>query len=1206
MTNMKTRLLVLFLFVGWPLAVRAQYQTRGVGVYPGDPAEDYSPGFKIDSIRYRNLALHRPAYQSGSYDYNLTAQLITDGFTSDNIHGPITPGWIVTTASTGGVLPRNEREWVLDRHPMSRNTLEGPNVWLQVELAGNSQIPLLDSIIVSGTILTDSLLAKPWVVSVRGSSDGTNWKLLGRTGGATLPGDTLTGFLRRFSPPNLRAFSLPFRLDSTDLYRFYRINANSPNALRWSISEFGMYHMGLRAEVGGPYRFTSAWKSAGAGVEWVSVDLGAECTIYALDLNWIRHPSEGSVQVSSDGAVWKKIASLSESPGSLEVLKLAVAAQGRFVRILMKKPASADGYILSELQVFGTGGPVPVPHAPAKVRKDGRMDLAGGDWRIQRESAVSASGESIASARFDPADWLVATVPGTVLVSYLNAGAIPDPNFGDNQLAISESFFYSDFWYRDEFMAPSVEKGRRMRLNFDGINWKADVYLNGHALGAIEGAFCRRAFDITDILVPGKKNFLAVKIHRNSNPGFATEQTRYSPDANGGELGADNPTFHASVGWDWIPTIRGRNTGIWNNVYISESGPVTIEDPFVSATIPLPDTTRADLRLTVTLHNSASSDVAGTVRGSFGSFPFEEQVRLSASETKTILIDPSTHPSLRLKKPRLWWPNGYGAQNLYSVNLAFVTSGGRTSDSYSFKSGIRQMSYSEEGGALRIWVNGRRFIARGGNWGFPESMLRYRSREYDIAVRYHKEMNFTMIRNWVGQTPDDAFFEACDRHGIMVWQDFWLANPLDGPDPDDTGLFMRNATDFVGRIRNHPCLALYVGRNEGNPPAAIDTALRALVRSAHPDLHYISNSAFGVVGGGGPYRRMPVKFYFEKRSTEKLHSEMGMPAVVSYESLRHMLPDSALWPQSALWGMHDFTLEGAQSGNSFNQAVEENFGKVDSLRLWLSCAQWINYQGYRAMFEAQSRNRMGLLLWMSHPAWPSLVWQTYDYDFEPTAAYFGSKKACEPLHIQWNPLSDSIEVVNYSVSGRLRLRAEMEILNAGGNVLLRKEAGVVCPEDGTRGCFAVGPPADSTALSLVRLTLRRDGKAISENSYWRGLEEIGGGESRNVNRDVSRNVSRGGNRRVLALHLDSDAKLSQTGGVWRLTSTVVNNSGHPALAAALRVVCERSGKRILPAFYSDNYFPLMPGEHRTVTVEVFLRDSGGETPVLEAEGLGVD
>ncbi|HEX7572086.1 MAG TPA: discoidin domain-containing protein, partial [Bacteroidota bacterium] len=823
---MKSRLLILSLFVVGFFTARAQDQTRGVGVYPGDPAEDYSPGFIIDSIRYRNLALHRPAYQSGSYDYNLTAQLITDGFTSNSVHGPIPPGWIVTTASTGGVLPRNEREWVLDRHPMTRNTLEGPQVWLQVELAGNPQIPLLDSIIVSGTILTDSLLAKPWVVSVRGSSDGTNWKLLGRTGGATLPGDTLTGFLRRFSPPNLRAFSLPFRLDSTDLYRFYRINANSPNALRWGISEFGMYQRGQRATVGGPYRFTSAWKSAGTGEEWVSVDLGAQCTIYALDLNWIRRASEGSVQVSSDGAFWKKIASLSDGPESLEVLKLAVAAHGRFVRILMKKPASADGYILSELQVFGTGGPVPVPHAPAKARKDGRMDLAGGDWRIQRESAVSASGERIASARFDAADWLVATVPGTVLVSYLNAGAIPEPNFGANQLAISESFFYSDFWYRDQFTAPPVAKGRRVRLNFDGINWKADVYLNGHALGAIEGAFCRGAFDVTHILVPGEKNFLAVRIHRNSAPGFATEQTRFSPDANGGELGADNPTFHASVGWDWIPTIRGRNTGIWNNVYLSESGPVTIGNPFVSATIPLPDTTRADIRLSVTLHNSDSSDVAGTLRGSFGRFAFEEPVRLSASETKTILLDPSRHSSLHLQKPRLWWPSGYGAQNLYRVNLAFLASGECVSDSCSFMTGVRQMSYSEEGGALKIWVNGRRFIARGGNWGFPESMLRYRSREYDIAVRYHKEMNFTMIRNWVGQTADDAFFEACDRHGIMVWQDFWLATPLDGPDPDDAGLFMRNAADFVDRIRNHPSVALYVGRNEGNPPAAIDTALR--------------------------------------------------------------------------------------------------------------------------------------------------------------------------------------------------------------------------------------------------------------------------------------------------------------------------------------------------------------------------------------------
>jgi hypothetical protein len=424
----------------------------------------------------------------------------------------------------------------------------------------------------------------------------------------------------------------------------------------------------------------------------------------------------------------------------------------------------------------------------------------------------------------------------------------------------------------------------------------------------------------------------------------------------------------------------------------------------------------------------------------------------------------------------------------------------------------------------------------------------------------------------------------------MVWQDFWLANPLDGPDPDDAGMFMRNAADFVFKIRNHPSIALYVGRNEGNPPAAIDSALRTLVRTEHTGIHYVSNSAFGVVSGGGPYRRMPSTFYFEKRATEKLHSEIGMPALVSYESLSHMLPDSALWPQNALWGLHDFTLEGAQNGESFNRAVEENFGKVDSLRVWLSCAQYVNYQGYRAMFEAQSKNRMGLLLWMSHPAWPSLVWQTYDYDFEPTAAYFGSKKGCEPLHIQWNPLTDSVEVVNYSVPGSPRLVAEMEILTPEGVIIGKNKSVVVCPIDGTQRCFAVGLPADSTKLSLLRLKLTKDGNLVSENSYWRGLEES----------------ARVAKRHVMNVSLQSRSALQRIGETWHLTSTIVNTTGCAVIAATLRVVGEKTGNRILPAYYSDNYFTLLPGERRSVKVEGSLRDTGGEKPVLEAVGLTVE
>ena len=215
-----------------------------------------------------------------------------------------------------------------------------------------------------------------------------------------------------------------------------------------------------------------------------------------------------------------------------------------------------------------------------------------------------------------------------------------------------------------------------------------------------------------------------------------------------------------------------------------------------------------------------------------------------------------------MKEPQLWWPVGYGEPHLYDVEMSFEVDGAVV-DKKSFKFGIRQMTYSEEGGKLAMFVNGRRFICRGGNWGFGESMLRYRAREYDAAVRYHREMNFTMIRNWVGQIGDEAFYEACDRHGVMVWQDFWLANPWDGPVPDDDAMFMANACDFLLRIRNHASIGLYCGRNEGYPPKVLEKGLRAALKELHPGIQYIPSSADDVVSGHGPYHALPLVEYFE-------------------------------------------------------------------------------------------------------------------------------------------------------------------------------------------------------------------------------------------------------------------------------------------------------------------------------------------------------
>jgi hypothetical protein len=1160
---------------------KERFYTRGVGVYPGDPREDFGPVLSVDESTYRNLALRRPAYHSSSYDYNLTAQLVTDGIMETKL-----PRWVATSTSQHGVLEKNRREYLLDHNPVTTVDLKGPQGWVQIELGGEDQLPEVDRVDLLALIRSSGSQLEGLSISVSGSDDGQTWKELGRVSNV---GPAINVGLPPGYGQAKEVFKPTISLAQPSRSRFYRVAFEAANATDWRIGELAFFNSDRRVEIAGPHHFTSAWMSAGQGEEWVYVDLGTACTFDRIVLYWIRRAAEGSLQVSDDAVGWKDLQPLPAATSPTDDLRLSKPAQGRYVRVLMKRPASPEGYILSEMEVYGRGGPVAQPKPAPAARPDGRQGLAGGAWKVQRDSLVNVDPSTLSKTGFRDDDWLVATVPGTVLASYLNAGALPDPNYGDNQVMISDSFFYADFWYRNEFEAPSTSAGQHVWLNFDGINWKADVFLNGEKIGRIEGGFMRGRFDVTNRLLAGQKNALAVRVEKNATPGSVKEKTFENPDLNGGALGADNPTYHASIGWDWIPTIRGRDMGIWNDVYICVSGPVTIDDPFVSTALPLPDTSQADVSVEVSLSNHESKPIAGTLCGKFGEVSFEQPVMVEASATKKVVLNPSTHSRLRLQNPKLWWPVGYGEPNLYSVELRFETSDKTVSDAKVFQVGVRQMAYSEEGGALKIWINGRRFVPRGGNWGFGESMLRYRGREYDIAVRYHRQMNFTMIRNWVGQIGDDEFYEACDRHGVMVWQDFWLANPWDGPDPDDDTLFMRNVKDTVLRIRNHPSMSLYCGRNEGYPPKPLEEGIRKALTEMHPGLHYISSSADDVVGGHGPYQAMPPKYYFTQRATTKLHSELGMPNIVTMESLKAMMPKSAMWPQDRMWGLHDFCLHGAQGGASFLKAIEKSYGGTDNVSDWVSLAQFVNYEGYRAMFEAQSKNRMGLLIWMSHACWPSFVWQTYDYYFEPTAAYFGCKKASEPLHIQWNPASDSIEVVNYSGGNLRALTARVEMLNMDGTIKWGKTATVDSLEDSVVSPIKMEYPSGLTPLYFLRLKLTHGDEVLSENFYWRGLEE---GNYRAI-------------RELPKVRLEGASHVERRGNRWQLTTELENVSSSPALMVRLKVVREKSGDRILPAYYGDNYIALMPGERRTIQTTLDDADTRVERPRMVLEGFNV-
>ena len=1168
---------------------RSDYYTRGIGSYPGDPKEDFSPDLKPDQT-YRNLALLRSAFHSSSYDYNLTAQLVTDGVVSDQ-----QPQYLDLTTQNGEVA-RREREWMIDRGPYSRNAVVGADAYYQFALK-NGWKEKADEVKFRGSVAFEEGKTKGgYAIICEGSNDGSTWVELGSLKGNGMPGKESR--YKAHSDPNKNSWDpgeLPTRaldetisLKTTESYANYRMRFQMEGAVYWSFYEIDFYEKGQQEPINLlPSKFfNSAWMSATAGEEWVYVDLGSQSEFDKVKLSWINKAVKGKIQSSADAQQWTDLAEL--PGGDALVDEIQVKGKGRYVRVLMSESADQNRYILSEVEVMGKGGLVAQPVAqPAPA--DREIRLSGGDWKVQRASLVTASGEEISKPSFNPEGWVIATVPGTVLTSYKNAGAIPNPNYADHLLHISESFFNSNFWYRDAFEMPSDFKQDRVFLNFDGINWKANVYLNGEKLGKIEGAFIRGVFDVTDKVKAGQ-NVVAVEIVKNAHIGAIKEKYEKNTDFNGGILGADNPTFHATIGWDWISTIRGRNIGIWNDVTLTTTGKVTIQDPFVQSVLPLPDTTSAVLTPEVIVKNHEAAAVAGVLSGKIGEITFEQPVELAANEEKVVKFDPEQFAQLKVQNPHLWWPKGYGEPYLYDANFTFKVAD-QVSDSEDFKVGIRQMTFNENNSILSLFVNGRRFIGRGGNWGFGESNLNYRGREYDVAVAYHADMNFTMMRNWVGQIGDKELYEACDRHGIMIWQDFWLANPADGPDPYYPEMFIANADDYVKRFRSHASIGIYCGRNEGFPPETIDKALRKIVAASHPGIHYISSSADDVVSGHGPYRALPAKEYFTlKNGSDKFHSERGMPNVMNYESLVRTFSPDALWPQNAQWGQHDYTMEGAQSCASFNAIIEKGFGKPANVKEFADWAQWVNYDGYRAMFESRSLNRKGLLLWMTHPTWPSMVWQTYDYYFEPTAAYFGCKKASEPLHIQWNPATDQIEVVNYSGGARPGLQAKAQLINMDGTVAWEKEVIVDSQEDTTLGCIALEFPNSLTAVHYVKLTLTDQGKCVSDNFYLRGQEE--------GNYQALRELPKVALTTAIETQKGAD-------GTWSGVVRLKNETQTPALQIRVNVLGATDGIQILPMFYGDNYFSLLPGEEKEVSLHWQDVDTRGQQPKVVVSGYNV-
>lgn len=825
-----------------------------------------------------------------------------------------------------------------------------------------------------------------------------------------------------------------------------------------------------------------------------------------------------------------------------------------------------------------------------------------GDWRMQDASSVSGTGAEIATTHFNPQNWYTATVPGTVLTTLVNNHVYPEPLYGENMRAIPESLNKTSYWYRTTFSIPSAYKGRHIWLHFGGINYAAEIWVNGDRAGIMRGAFIRGDFDISNFVRPGERAALAVLVAPQPHPGIPHEHTlALGVGKNGGETAIDGPTFLSTIGWDWLPAVRDRDTGIWLPVTLDATGPVVIHNPFVTSELSA-DYQIADLMLTTTLQNVSDKPVSGTLVGSIrlqGAPPeqtitFTRPVIIAAGESQNLALDAKTQQELHLIDPRLWWPNGYGPQNLYTLTLRLEI-GKETSHFDSTQFGVRKIEYEvKDNPNLTISVNGVRVMVRGGNWGLDEGMKRIPRERLDAQFHMHALANMNLIRNWVGQSTSPDFYDMADKYGILLWDEFFQPNPGDGPDVADVPTYLANVTDKIVRYRNHPAIAVWCARNEGYPPKQLDDALKALMAKLDPTRLFQSSSTDGRgVSSHGPYYwRSPRYFY---AFNEAFKTETGSVSVPTIESIQGMMPRKDWESINDDWAQHDMA-KGAQRGDEFPVSMARRYGHIRNLADFVRKSQLANYEAFRGMYESRNAEMFkattGVITWMSHPAQPSFVWQLYHYDLEPNSALYAVKKASEKIHVQLNEVTRQLEVVNNTPAPLQGLKIEASIYALDGILGGRKTYGVASvPGSTTLDAAFLDVSARATPLFFVKLDLLdANGKLVSTNFYWQ-----------HVSQDEFESL-----QKLPTATLEANASETASGNNTLLTVTLVNRSSAVALLTHVQLHGNKSGKRVLPVFYSDNYLSLVPGESRVITIEAATRDLNGETPLIEVDGYNVE
>jgi len=887
------------------------------------------------------------------------------------------------------------------------------------------------------------------------------------------------------------------------------------------------------------------------------------------------------------------------------------------------------------------------------------------NFDLQSSALVKEGGGDLSSVNYHSGIyWFPVKVPSTVLTGLVANHIYPDPYQGLNNMQIpdaSDKFnkeynleqyshmpndsnpWKKPYWYRTTFKVPAADKGRRFQLIFKGINYRAAVWVNGKQIAdstQMVGMFAEHNLDVSKAVIAGGENALAVEIYPLYYPGYPSKEQLKALGPfyeNGGPTGdiGKNVTMLCSVGWDWMPPVRDRNMGIWQPVYLRTTGAVTIGRPKLVTDLPnLPDTSVAKLSLNLSLSNNTDVAKKGKLTVSikpenFAGLPvqFTQDETVKGNSSEEISLDASKISQLLIHQPHLWWPNNYGRANLYRIRLQYSDAAGIQDDT-TFVFGIRTVGSKATtvNGFVRrdFYVNGKRVHLNGGAW-VPDMMVNRDSARYDYEMHLCRNANVNLVRIWGGGvTPPDAFWNAADRYGLMVWSDFWVTGDTQGefkgsPDwPLEGNVFINNVKSTIYRIRNHPSLLVWTGGNEGHARKELYDAMRDNIISMDGTRPFIpSSSGFAKlpagwkgsypddmpsgVYSGGPYAWKDPKVYYKLADAGRdwvFKDETGIPSQPPYTTLArtvtNLVWDTKLpFPLNNTWGYHDAATGAAQYDKYYSE-MAKRYGQPNTMVNFSDKMQLMNYVGYQGIFEAAGHKLTetgGVMLWKLNAALPSVVWQIYDWYLEPNAGYYAMQNAVEPVHIQLNLDDSTAAVINRAHYATGKLSAEAGIYDIDSKLVKSvKAANINLADEGTQKVIPLKDALkDITGVSFVVLNLKdATGKIISHNVYWMAP----GNDLAALNTMKRTQVE------VKVLKTESSTSEKK----W--TMQVSNNSNQ--LAFFVRPQLMKNGDEIMPSYWTGNYFTLAPKESITVSVSAPLAKlSYGETSVL-VEGWNVE